>query len=226
MEFQRASLDTCAAAQDTVVVIDVLRAFTTAAYALAAGARQIFLVGTALEAFTLRERWPQALLMGEDGGLPIPGFDFWNSPAQLQAAPVQGRDLIQRTSAGTQGVVRSTSAARLLATSFVVAEATVRQIQAHAPAQVTFVETGVHMVRGDEDVACADWLEARLRGQTPDPAPYLARVRAAGRAPGLEERFVCPLDDLALSARLDAFDFALEIQREADLWVLRAAPTR
>jgi 2-phosphosulfolactate phosphatase len=58
LEIQRATLDTCAQATGTVVVIDVLRAFTTAAYAFAAGAADITLVGATEEAFALRERNP------------------------------------------------------------------------------------------------------------------------------------------------------------------------
>ena len=44
-----------------VVVIDVLRAFTTAAFAFAAGAREIVLVSTVDEALALRERLAGAL---------------------------------------------------------------------------------------------------------------------------------------------------------------------
>ena len=45
MMIQRATRETCGEATGTVVVIDVLRAFTTAAYAFAAGAADITLVG-------------------------------------------------------------------------------------------------------------------------------------------------------------------------------------
>jgi 2-phosphosulfolactate phosphatase len=63
MEIRRTTLATCAGATGTVVVIDVLRAFTTAAYAFAAGALDITLVGEIEEAFALREANPDALLV-------------------------------------------------------------------------------------------------------------------------------------------------------------------
>ena len=50
MRIERATNETCGAAIDTVVAIDVIRAFTTAAFALAAGARDIVPVGTVEQA--------------------------------------------------------------------------------------------------------------------------------------------------------------------------------
>ena len=41
MIIETVDLETCATADDVVVVIDVLRAFSTAAYALAAGVRSV-----------------------------------------------------------------------------------------------------------------------------------------------------------------------------------------
>ena len=64
-------------AQGVVIVIDVIRAFTVAAYAFAGGAHRLWLVRTIDEAFALREREPQALLAGEVGGRLIPGFRSW-----------------------------------------------------------------------------------------------------------------------------------------------------
>lgn len=52
-----------------IVTIDVIRAFTTAAHAFAAGAREIFLVGTVDEALAFKARFPGVLAMGENAGL-------------------------------------------------------------------------------------------------------------------------------------------------------------
>src|SRR5579871_4406367 len=77
-------------ARGVVIVIDVIRAFSVAAYAFAGGAREMLLVRTVEEAFALRERFPNALLIGEVEGRLIPVFDLNNSPAAMSAADVRG----------------------------------------------------------------------------------------------------------------------------------------
>lgn len=226
MRLERANLETCGDVTDTVVVIDVLRAFTTAAYAFAAGAGEILLVSAVDEALALRERFPGALVMGEVHGLPVEGFDFSNSPADLLGRDLGGRRMIQRTSAGTQGVVRSLRADTLLAGSFVCAAATARYIAGHAPACVTFVITGIYTDRdGDEDAACADYLAALLAGRRPDPAPFLQRVRDStpGRWFADPAQPDYPAQDLDLCVAVDRFDFAMLVERRDGLLVMQTA---
>lgn len=210
------TLDQAEEATGLVVVIDVLRAFSTAAYALAAGALEIVCVATVAEALTVRDELPGTLVMGEVDGLQPDGFDLGNSPLELRDRDLLGRRIVHRTSAGTQGVVRSRNAEVVLAASFVCAEATVRHLRSLDPPTVTFVITGRDDRDGDEDQACADWIGARLRGERPDPRPYLARVPGsdAGR------RFADPADpdlpaaDLDACCALDAVDLALLVKRQ------------
>lgn len=230
MRFHRATLADCSQAGGAVVVIDVIRAFTTAAYAFSRGARQILLVRTIAEALALRRRLPGALVMGEVGGMPVEGFDFGNSPSQLANVDLTGCRLIQRTSAGTQGVVLSSRADHLLAASFTCARATARLISQLNPRDVTFVITGRDdaslsvaqpLDLGDEDASCADYLEALLRGRSPDPEPYLQRVLNSQSglifADPAQPEF--PAEDLPRCIELDRFDFAMQARREQD-WVV------
>jgi 2-phosphosulfolactate phosphatase len=226
MEIQQATLETCPTASGAVIAIDVVRAFTTAAYAFAAGASDILLVSTVEEAQAQRRRFPGALLMGEvDGGLPFAGFDLSNSPSELTGLDLTGRRLVHRTSAGTQGVVRSTQADLLMASSFVCAGATVRYLRRHAPETVTFVVTGLVYGRdGDEDAACADYLTALLRGEQPDIAPYIQRVyqSTSGHLFTDSVRPEFPLTDLEYCVELDRFDFAMLVERQDGLLVMKA----
>lgn len=224
MRIHFATLETCSRAAGVVVAIDVIRAYTAAAFALAAGARQILLVGAVDEAFALKNRFPGALLMGEVGGLPPAGFDLGNSPSALAGLDLTGRTLIHRTSAGTQGPVRARRASALFGASFVVAAATARSILALRPAEVTLVVTGDRPDDpGDEDWACAEYLDALLRGESPYPAPFLARARRSLAA----EKFLdpaqadFPLADLDCCLQLDRFNFAMPVEREEKLLILK-----
>lgn len=226
MQIHYATLANCATATGVVVAIDVIRAYTTAAFGLAARAQRVLLTGTVADALALRERFPGALLMGEVEGLQPPAFDFGNSPAALAGLDLSGRTLVHRTSAGTQGAVRARAAAVLFGGCFATAAATVRAIQALSPAEVTLVATGVRPDDpGDEDLACADYLAGLLRGEQPQAAPYLARVQNSAAAqkfydPQLPE---FPAADMDCCLALDCFDFALPITRQGDLLVLQKA---
>ena len=222
IRFERTTNATCCDATGLVVVIDVLRAFTTAAYAFAAGAEKIILVREVEEALNLREQIPGALVMGEVGGLPPAGFNYGNSPSALVGLELTNRTIIQRTGAGTQGVVLSAWADTLLAASFACARATLRYIQQHSPAGVTMVITGRRLNdHGDEDAAFADYLEALLSGAQPDPQPYLERVRRSRDAIEDAHHFPGFDADMACCTTIDHVDFAMVVQRENGLHVMR-----
>jgi 2-phosphosulfolactate phosphatase len=230
VQFQRLSLDESALATGTVIVIDVLRAFTSACYAFGAGATEILLVSEVEQAFALRQKFPSALLMGEVDGSPIAGFDFSNSPAHYINRDLSGQRLIQRTSNGTQAVIRATQAETILAASVVCAGATARYLRQTAPPLVTFVITAWHtgstsVLDGDEDAACADYIEALLTEDNPDSTPYLARVAGSttGKLFQSNTRPEYPATDLPYCTDLDRFDFILAIQRQAD-GLLRMKP--
>ena len=222
MKFKYVLLEDCALATGTVIVIDVLRAFSTAAYAFQVGAESINLVSSVEEALALKKKIPGSLVMGEVSGLPPHGFDFGNSPTQILGQDLKGKHLIQRTGAGTQGVVRSVNAGAMLAASFVVARATVRYISGLYADQVTFVITG--MQNDEEDLACAEYLEALFKKQNPDPAPYIKRVYESKDAtihldPQKPE---FPATDLDYCTRIDACNFAMTVSRQKDRLVMRA----
>lgn len=217
MEFEHTNLQTCTHATGVVVVIDVLRAFTTAAYAFDAGARHIIPVSSVEEALHLRAQFPGALAMGEVKGVKVQGFDFGNSPSELKGRDLNGRILIQRTSSGTQGIVRSQRATTLLAASLVCARATAQYILSLGAEKVTFVITGqTESDHGDDDLACADYIQSLLRGEQPALESILSRVRQSregllfvdGSRPHL------PASDLDLSLQVDRFDFAMQVKKE------------
>jgi 2-phosphosulfolactate phosphatase len=73
---------------EVVVVVDVLRAFTTVPWLLHRGVARVVAGDTPERAVALRDQHlPDALLAGEIGGEPIAGFDLGNSPTAVADAP-------------------------------------------------------------------------------------------------------------------------------------------
>ena len=220
----KATLKTCSKATGIVVVIDVLRAFTTAAYAFNQGATEIALVSTIEEAFTIKQHNPDYLLLGEVNGLPIENFDIPNSPTAVASLNLQGKRLAMRTTAGTQGVVLSKSANTLYAASLCVATATARHISAEAYDNITFVETGVKdNGGGEEDSACADYISDILSGSLEDISLVQQRVTKSKAAQKFLDTtgFDFPYSDLIKALEIDQFDFAMKVERNDHLHVLK-----
>jgi 2-phosphosulfolactate phosphatase len=232
MNITRADLATCHLAAGFAVAIDVLRAFTTSAYLFDAGVREIILVSGVDEAFKVREMMPGCLISGEVDGIKVPGFDLGNSPSEIPAWDLRGRRLIQRTTAGTQGVILAKQAQVILTASLVNAAATVRYLAARALAaqalaELTLIQTGLFPEEGwgDEDVACADLIESRLNGQELDLALISERVRLSRSGlhfDGTRPDF--PASDLAYALQFDRFNFVMRVERVAGLAVLKAVP--
>ena len=223
MKFRYTDLEDCHTAQGVVIVIDVLRAFSTAAYAFSRGAKEILLVSTVDEALSFKSSIPGSKAMGEVGGLPPEGFDYGNSPTYICEEKLSGITLIQRTGAGTQGAIRSRNASVMLASSFVVADATVHYISRLGVDGITFVITGKFDDRGDEDLACAEYLEALLKGYSPDTKPFIQRVfdslDALQHLDPAETGF--PLSDLDYCTQISHFDFSMPITREDAKLIMR-----
>lgn len=212
-------------ARGNVAVIDVFRAFTTAAVALANGASHIVMVGTVEEALTLRGSGAAQMCMGEVRGRMPAGFDFGNSPSELLCATLGGAAIVQRTSAGTQGIIAASHGAdRVYAASLVTATATARALRSGTPDLITLVAMGAEgSQRTDEDELCALHLRNLLEDRTGDPEAVRGLILAGGEA----ERFRDPMrphlprGDLDLALDIDRYAFAIRVRLEAGWPVAR-----
>jgi 2-phosphosulfolactate phosphatase len=211
-------------ARGVAIVIDVFRAFTVSAYALAGGAAECVLVRTVEEARDVAGRIPGAVISAEVDGLPVEGIPISNSPTQVAGLDWEGRTLVQRTSAGTQGAAAAAGHADLVyAAGFVVAGATARRVRALDPPLVTLVPTGGEG-KHIEDLMCAALLRSLLGGRRASLRILLDEVRrddryrelAKGAIPGF------PATDLELALAVDRFDFAQQATIEGGLLKLRA----
>jgi len=205
-----------AAARGIAIVIDVFRACSLQAHALAAGAQAILPIEGVDEARALKKAHPEWLLVGERHARRLPAFDCGNSPTEVLAAQPAGRTLIHTTHAGTQGLMAASRvASRVFTGAFVNLSATVAAVRTLQPTEVTIIAMG-HEARERclEDDLCREWLINALRGY-PLPADDLAaRLRVA---PAAEKFFDpaadwAPESDFALCAAIDVVPFAVALE--------------
>ncbi len=206
-------------ARGLTVIIDVFRAFSAACYLFAAGARRILPVAEVEEARALKAQHPEYLLVGEVGGRRPPGFDYGNSPSELERAELRGRTIVQRTSAGTQGLVQARGAEELLTGAFVNAPALVAYIRRRAPLAVSLVCMGqAARVPSEEDTLCAGFLRSALQGEAPD-FPAIREVLRGSHAASRffdPEKTWAPERDFDLCLALGRFDFVLRAETGPD----------
>jgi 2-phosphosulfolactate phosphatase len=214
-------------ARGTVVIVDVFRAFTTAAVALARGAAKIIMVAEPPQALRLRDQGLGDLCVGEVDGIRPAGFDFGNSPHEIAQASLAGKTIIQSTRAGTVGVAAATAATTVYAASLAVAKATARAIRNDNPPLVTIVAMGHKArVRTDEDELCALYLRNLLQDRDPDPAALRQLIEAGAEV----RKFHDPAqphfhpEDVAWALNANQFDFAIRITSEDNVLVARKHP--
>lgn len=210
------------------VVIDVMRAYTVAAWALHLGASKLVLVNDVEEAVAVAASMPESLLFKD--GAPDPRFHLHNSPRQLLDLDVGGRTIVQRTTAGTRAAVAAQGADHLFCSSFVVASATAKALRNIDVEDLTFVVSGG--LSADEDLACAELIAQLVDGSSPNGRPFLDRAFASAAAEDLRDgvskgfRGVTE-HDVSMCLELDRFDFAMNVQR-TDGWLTltrSASPT-
>ena len=78
-------------AKGVAVIIDVFRAFSVACYAVDAGAVRIIATSEVSEAFKLKKKYKNSVLVGERDEKKIEGFDFGNSPTEVIREDLSGK---------------------------------------------------------------------------------------------------------------------------------------
>lgn len=146
------------------VVIDVVRAFTTACYILHNKARSIIAVGEVDVAHVLKKSHPEYVLVGERMGVTLPGFDYGNSPTEIANVNFKGKTIVLTTTAGTQGIIKATHTKEIITGAFVNASAVISYIKKKNPPVVSFICTDERGTE-TEDHVCAKYMKSRLENQ-------------------------------------------------------------
>lgn len=206
-----------------VIVVDVIRAFTTACHLIAMGAASLTCAATLESARAAASRQQGTLLVGEDiTGVPS-DFSAGNSPYAVGALDVRGRPIVLVTSKGTRALVAQPPGVELFAGAVVNLSATIEAVRGYSASVVEFVATGSTL----EDDA---YIYAARRAMGGESVDADALKRAVVR--GAEQRILELQDmserqvrefrtDAEMCGRLDAFRFALRGKRQGDYVILR-----
>ncbi len=194
-------------AKGIAIIIDVLRAATVSAYLLNAEVKSIVPVSTAEEAFDYKKNKPYILLVGEDRGKKIPGFDIGNSPSEIKLRKdLRGKQVIHRSSTGTQGLVNAQNAQQIIFGSFVTAGAILNYLKSLSDKDITLVP-----MYALEDQLFAEYLRDNLLGHENQSIESIKE--RLSQHEWLQKSFFdpnnsnFPEDDFHLSLVTDVFDF-------------------
>lgn len=206
-------------ARGVAVIIDVFRAFSSACYAFDAGAVRIIATAEVSEAFLLKKKYKNSVLVGERDEKKIEGFDFGNSPTEIIKADLSGKTVIQTTTAGTQGLINAVNADTILTGSLVNAGAIVKYLKSVTPDKVSLVAMGYRATfSAEEDLLCAEMIATELNN-----IKFIPENRILNLQNSSGKRFFNPVNidfsppsDFFLCTMVNKFDFVLKATRRFD----------
>jgi 2-phosphosulfolactate phosphatase len=164
----------------TGIVVDVLRATSTIVQALESGYERVYCCAEVEEAFALRDELGGAVLAGERGGNPLPGFDLGNSPLEFLKPRVQA--VVLTTTNGTRAIV---GAAANCDTVLVGSLLNLQAVAAAARGLGRDVEIVCAGLRGgycEDDAYCAGRIAALLGGEPTETAERALALASSFRS--------------------------------------------
>ncbi|ACK65543.1 2-phosphosulfolactate phosphatase [Rippkaea orientalis PCC 8801] len=142
---------------DCAVVIDVLRATTTIATALEAGAEAVQTFRDIDQLMETSDRWlpEKRIRAGERGGAKVEGFDLGNSPLDCTPEQMGGKRLFLTTTNGTRALQRVEKSPTVITAAIINRQATVNYLLDRQPETVWLVGSGWEGGYSLEDTVCA-----------------------------------------------------------------------
>ncbi|WP_088890274.1 2-phosphosulfolactate phosphatase family protein [Leptolyngbya ohadii] len=156
---------------DCAIAVDVLRATSTIATALASDAEAVQVFSSMEELIHVSDQWlpEKRLRAGERGGAKVEGCDLGNSPLDCTSDRVSGKRLFISTTNGTRCLERIQEAETVLTAALINREAVVNYLLKHRPETIWIVGSGWEGSFSLEDTVCAGAIvhqvSQRLQGE-------------------------------------------------------------
>lgn len=215
-------LQGCQQRTDVTVVIDVFRAFTTASYVLEWYPASYMLTTQSAVIARLASEFQAPLLIGKPEVGAILNYHIPNSPTRVKEVKVTGQHVLHRTEGGARGVLDAKGAGLILVAGLANADATIHYIKKLIKPEVKIVPMGHEATTPSlEDDICAQYIKARLEGQTINLEQYYTPLR---EGPGSyffsDDQWQYPSQDFERCLELGRFNFAIKAEVQGDYAIL------
>jgi 2-phosphosulfolactate phosphatase len=200
------------------IVVDVIRATSSIAQALASGYERVLCCAEIDEARTLRaELGDEAVVGGERNAVVVDGFDVGASPREFAAEP-KARTLILTTTNGTRAILAAAARCELVLVGSLLNLSAVVRAAREAGGDVAIICSGFKGAFALDDAYCAGRIVDALGGERSDAAIAAGVIAAAWPDPlqGLNARTYGPPGleaDIEFCARVDLLDAAPRLSR-------------
>jgi 2-phosphosulfolactate phosphatase len=202
------------------IVVDVLRATSTIAQALASGYERVYCCAEIDEARALRERLGEGLLGGERNAVKIEGFDAGASPREFLGEP-EASTVIFSTTNGTRAILEAAARCEEVLLGSLLNLGAVAAAARARGEDIAILCAGFQGQFALDDAYCAGRIVQLLGGEPGDaakaaeaiarawPDAHEALLARTYGPPGLEE-------DIAFCAQVDALDVVPRLARMLD----------
>jgi 2-phosphosulfolactate phosphatase len=193
------------------IVVDVIRATSSIAQALASGYERVLCCAEIDEAKMLRaELGDEAVVGGERNGVVVEGFDVGASPREFAGAP-QAKTLILTTTNGTRAILTAAARCEVVLLGSLLNLSSLVRAAREAGGDVAIICSGFKGAFALDDAYCAGRIVAEFDGDRTDAAIAAEVVAGAWPTPlaGLNARTYGPPGleaDIEFCAQVDRLD--------------------
>jgi 2-phosphosulfolactate phosphatase len=209
-----------AASSPVGIVVDVLRATSTIAQALATGYERVYCCGEIDEALALKERLEDAILGGERNAVRVEGFDVGASPREFLGEP-RAKAVVFSTTNGTRAILETAARSDHVLLGSLLNLHAVAAAARELDDDVSIVCAGFQGTFAIDDAYCAGRIVQLLGAEPSDSAKAADAIARAWPdahegllartygPPGLEE-------DIAFCAQVSVLDVVPRLSRMVD----------
>lgn len=198
------------------IVVDVFRAFSVSYYIDNNNPKKYIISESIEHSLKLKEGNPNSILIGERNGIKIQGFDFGNSPTEIQNNDFSNNTIVHTTTAGTKGLLLQPMENEVVAGSFVNSEALLKYIRDKNIQKVNIYCTARKKeIFGEEDYLFAEYIKQKLLNNENKFDSIVPRLRS-GSGKGFSDTGFAPYSDFLYCLDISRFDSILRRKVVAD----------